>query len=194
MSDLRDPIQLVADQVADCYHGGAPYDRAQHIPSEEAHERHTCGTRHRPGHEAHAGDESRHEDCLASVGMEKDLEAFVTVPHRRESSDEARDDALAAVAADKEAAAIAGDRAQDAYEVDESEVHIAVAREEAGHQHHGLFGNRNPEVPDEHADENAQVTPVAQIAEPIDDVRRVQQFMHQIPRRNRSYPFSAPQS
>src|ERR1700722_4220121 len=105
-------IQLVTHQVADGYNQRAPYDRAEYVPSEELKERHPARTRHRAGHEAHAGDESRHEHSFAAVSLKEKVEAFVTRAHEGEGRGEPLQDALSAGASDEVTAAVAGDRAE----------------------------------------------------------------------------------
>ena len=100
--------------------------------------------------------------------MKENLETFVTLPHAHKSRGEARDDSLAAVAPHEKAATIARDRADDAHQVYESQVEGSLAGKEARNDHYSFFGYRNPEVANEHADENAEIAPVVQ---PLANVR-----------------------
>src|SRR5579862_5849485 len=113
MSHRCGAVQLVTDQIPDRHDHRAPYDRTQHVPSEELKERHPARTRHRTRHKSRAGDEARHEHGLAAVSLKEDLKTVVTRAHELEPRSQARQKTLTAGAANDKTAAVTGDCAQN---------------------------------------------------------------------------------
>src|ERR1035437_7179660 len=175
MSRRDGAIQLVAHQIADRDDERAPYDRAEHVPSEELEERHPARTRHRTRHESRAGDKSRHEHRLAAVGLKEKLQAVVTRAHEGKGGREPNEHALSAGAADEVAATVADDRADDYGDVDDSQVEQRAAGQESGGKHHGFLGHRDAQVADEHGNEDAEIAPRR---DQIRDMRGVGYPMH----------------
>src|SRR5208282_1909978 len=175
MSHHQGAIQLVAHQVANRDDQRAPYDRAEHVPSEELEKRHPARTRHRARHESRAGDKSRHEHRLGAVGLKEKLQAVVTRAHEGEGGREPNEYALSAGAANDVAATVAQDRARDYGDIDDSQIEQRAAGQESGSQHHGFLGHRNPQIADEHGNEDAEIAPRR---EHVRDMRGVGYPMH----------------
>src|ERR1039458_7365019 len=159
MNRRQTAIQLVAHQVADRDDERTPYDRTEHVPAEELEERHPARTRHRARHESRAGDKSRHEHRLAAVSLKEKLQAVVTRAQEGKGRREPNQYALSAGAADDVAATVARDRARDYGDVDDSQIEQRAASQESGGEHHGFLGHGNPQVADEHGNEDAEIAP-----------------------------------